>query len=1135
MSVNFEKGLIATGDDFGLVKLFRFPCVKRGSKCRKYNGHSAHVTNIVWTSDNKTVLSTGGADHALFQWRLIEQVEDADFQSDDEQDNDEPEMGIDSNSEASDSSDDDRDVDSDLEREKEENYERDIYQDDLAKLKQEADKQGVVQRRGKAPQNSLDLAWCAGYRGHDCRDNVHYTHAGEVLFHSAALGIVLNRETGKQRFYMEHTDDVISLTLHPTKDIAASGQVDRDPAIHIWDVTDLKSISIFQGVHERGVCALEFTSDGKRLLSVGLEDNHQVAVWDWRRGECVSKVNGSKDKIFCVVADPLDSARFVTTGVKHIKFWRIVGATSEGKRGICGDKGETTSHLCGAFGKEENRFYSGTSKGSIYMWVATSLSTVIEAHTGPCFSIQALDEGFVSAGKDGIINLWSNFCDEKLKVYPIESSNLQDGALLADNPPVRTIVIGQGKLLAGTKSGEILEIDREGPFSVLVQGHGPGELWGLATSPVENKAATYSDDGTVRIWDCDTFKMISAKMIGQPGGRSVVFSPEGDVIALGSKDGGVLVLDVETLEQRAQFKHRQQNISDLCFDPNGRYLAVGSHENCVDIYSINKRKRIGICRGASSYITHVDWSVDSRLIQLNSGAKERLFYELPSCKRVNINAAAVAELDWARWTCVLGNECQGIWPPYTDVTDVNATHVTKDKSLIATGDDFGLVKLFAYPSTEKHAKCKKYKGHAAHVTNVRFNHDDSQLLSTGGGDCSILFWTRPVEDCDQGDDSDDDQEDACYDSDVDEELSIDYNRQTNFNNQRDQAREQAVAEENAEIEIDFKSRGAEKTCLAEVSDRYIMNLKIDHVFGYRGYDARSNADFFVPASGPTTSNEVVYHAAGVCIVHDTSTGQQRFYTQHSDDVLCLANNRHPSYRSTVASGQLGGHVHVWSSETLEPLSLLSGLPGGVSSVSFSGSGRLLVAACLDQDHTLSVYRWQTGALVASKITGPNRIFQAVFRPDSDSKFVTVGERSLFFWNVAGSVLLGKKAQLPSSIIGEIGGTSTNTYLSLAFGTPQLTFTGMSTGHVIVWSEQQAIRVVKRAHSGPVFAMFTTLTDGLIVTGGKERSGKSSVKLWDAQMAKNKHFTIPVKNDATTNNMTVKSVSRVKGRICFGTR
>ena len=53
---------------------------------------------------------------------------------------------------------------------------------------------------------------------------MHYTHSGEVLFHSAALGVVYNRETKKQRFYLEHTDDIISLTIHPTKDLAASGQ-----------------------------------------------------------------------------------------------------------------------------------------------------------------------------------------------------------------------------------------------------------------------------------------------------------------------------------------------------------------------------------------------------------------------------------------------------------------------------------------------------------------------------------------------------------------------------------------------------------------------------------------------------------------------------------------------------------------------------------------------------------------------------------------------------------------------------------------------------------------------------------------------------------------------------------------------
>ena len=52
--------------------------------------------------------------------------------------------------------------------------------------------------------------------------------------------------------------------------------------------------------------------------------------------------------------------------------------------------------------------------------------------------------------------------------------------------------------------------------------------------------------------------------------------------------------------------------------------------------------------------------------------------------------------------CVhIGTEVLGIWPKYSQVNDVNATDVSFDHNVIVTGDDFGLVKLFRYPTVKK--------------------------------------------------------------------------------------------------------------------------------------------------------------------------------------------------------------------------------------------------------------------------------------------------------------------------------------------------------------------------------------------------------------------------------------------------
>jgi hypothetical protein len=51
---------------------------------------------------------------------------------------------------------------------------------------------------------------------------------------------------------------------------------------------------------------------------------------------------------------------------------------------------------------------------------------------------------------------------------------------------------------------------------------------------------------------------------------------------------------------------------------------------------------------------------------------------------------------------VLGKEVLGIWPKDATKADVNCAHLSHLGNSLATGDNFGNVKLFDFPCPEKH-------------------------------------------------------------------------------------------------------------------------------------------------------------------------------------------------------------------------------------------------------------------------------------------------------------------------------------------------------------------------------------------------------------------------------------------------
>ena len=101
--------------------------------------------------------------------------------------------------------------------------------------------------RPPPPSQRLRLEWVYGYRGRDARANLHLLPTGEMIYFLAAVVVLYNSEEQSQRHYLEHTEDIKCLALHPNKMTVATGQGpsfyrrEGQPHIRLWSSVSLQT------------------------------------------------------------------------------------------------------------------------------------------------------------------------------------------------------------------------------------------------------------------------------------------------------------------------------------------------------------------------------------------------------------------------------------------------------------------------------------------------------------------------------------------------------------------------------------------------------------------------------------------------------------------------------------------------------------------------------------------------------------------------------------------------------------------------------------------------------------------------------------------------------------------------------
>ena len=107
-------------------------------------------------------------------------------------------------------------------------------------------------QRAKQYQVEFQAEWIYGYNGTRSRNNIYVLPATsmstEILYFVSKVVVIYNEDAQRQRFYLEHTDEIQCAAQHPSLWIFATGQGSGGNGsevahVRIWDSKILQTLN----------------------------------------------------------------------------------------------------------------------------------------------------------------------------------------------------------------------------------------------------------------------------------------------------------------------------------------------------------------------------------------------------------------------------------------------------------------------------------------------------------------------------------------------------------------------------------------------------------------------------------------------------------------------------------------------------------------------------------------------------------------------------------------------------------------------------------------------------------------------------------------------------------------------------
>ncbi|MBN1139861.1 MAG: PD40 domain-containing protein [Anaerolineae bacterium] len=232
---------------------------------------------------------------------------------------------------------------------------------------------------------------------------------------------------------------------------------------------------------------------------------------------------------------------------------------------------------------------------------------------------------------------------------------------------------------------------------------------GLTFAP-DGSLVEITKGGSVTLWEVGTKAKRAVFSEHQHHTRTVLFSPDGTVMATSSEEGKVGLWDVAGQRLLTILETRSDHVPRIAFDASGRLLASGAGDNAARIWDVASGRLVKELRGHTDWITDLAFSPDGKTLISASADGTLRFWNAPN---------------WLGETELRGH--------VGSVTDIA---LSPDGAMLASASADKTVRLWDGQTGRIQ---RVFKGHEESVSGVTFNPDGT-ILASYSWDGTIRFW-----------------------------------------------------------------------------------------------------------------------------------------------------------------------------------------------------------------------------------------------------------------------------------------------------------------------------------------------------------------------------------------------------------